>query len=574
MADNDLDDDTELKVRQEWIKQVTEDVEKIKEAPQKYKANQEFVLDLLINDVSLPVLKLASSEITDDVGFQKRARRALGEQHLQIAPLKARTAQEFLPLNHCGSLNAILEKEKIKLVNADWLINLAERNLADPTKSVLQPYIKLMREKGAFYSGPIWQGEIRREYAAYGNKLKCSTGVLIIVLSYLWERPDEPDPASIQLQEVARFLRFLKESIEYKEWNIVVFWDWASVVQGAPDRTPEQNRLLEDVYLFYTHANTLVLQNKRVPEGRQRDYEKSGWPVFEDGLSRMVKQRGKVVELQAMLKWIDSPDADAIYNPLSKMQIAAGVKFVHENESDVKKKESFNAMIEACMPMTARRLPLAPKRFNSKLRHAKFTRASDSEIVEKQYSDTFAKVFGEATQLIHFEGLGDSVSEKDWIEFTKHVIPRCRGGLRVLSLAENSTFKMDLAELVKILPLTLENLCLRKTSCFGNGTQVDWKKLDNLELLDIEKTKIIGSMELIVASIAKSREELEKPKSCEVKTTLKCNHVLASYSKFVGVRCCRLFWLCYLYPSGHTARVLEGTELVVNTGAAQFEASF
>ena len=283
-----------------------------------------------------------------------------------------------------------------------------------------------------------------------------------------------------------------------------------------------------------------------------------------------------MLDLQAVSEWLNSSDANAAYHTGDKK-----VKFLAADlASPVLKRNSFNAMVKACVPTYRRRLPLAPKRFNSKMKRALFTRAADKALVQKKYADMFASTLGRTTQLVQFEkmGAGPSEEERDertaeWKDFVTHVIPRCRGKLVEVSFAGNPQLAMSLNDLLEQLPPTLEVLRLRKTSCFGKGTKMNWKKVPKLELLDVEHAKVSGTKEDIAASIQKARiGVVENPKACEVITTLRLAHVCRACCRCCGLRCCRCFWLCYLWPSGHTARVLEETELVVNTGAAAFEA--
>ena len=56
----------------------------------------------------------------------------------------------------------------------------------------------------------------------------------------MWATADHPDPDGEQLKGVAAFLRWIKTTTgraTYKDWTIVVFWDWGSLHQDKPHGT-------------------------------------------------------------------------------------------------------------------------------------------------------------------------------------------------------------------------------------------------------------------------------------------------------------------------------------------------
>ena len=103
---------------------------------------------------------------------------------------------------------------------------------------------------------------------------------------------------------------------------------------------------------------------------------------------------------------------------------------------------------------------------------------------------------------------------------------------------------IDLAEILKVLPPTLEVLRLNRTACFGDGTKQEWKHLTRLELVDVERSGVKGTMEDIQHAIFKSRQGVvEDPKPCEVVTTLRLSHLCKACALCCAKRCCRFFWL-------------------------------
>ena len=169
------------------------------------------------------VLKDAPSSLMADRSFLVAARQILAEQHLSLP----QEEQEELKYqmdgkdnsSYYGSLNAALADGATALLTADFLVGLDDQNQPLSHRALLPPE--------AFYEGPIWRN--------FGRK-----GVLIVALSYMWATADHPDPDGATLKGVATFLRWIKTTTTtgdfnaYKDWTIVVFWDWGSLHQDKP----------------------------------------------------------------------------------------------------------------------------------------------------------------------------------------------------------------------------------------------------------------------------------------------------------------------------------------------------
>lgn len=575
ISEAELAAEKERLAREKWLVVVSDNGDELRGAPSNLRSNQGFMLECLaMKDQALAAMNHLMPALSENQAFLRAARRTIADRYRSLRAIE-KDDQKYQTLPNCGSMNIALEDGFTRLLEADYVISQADQDIK------LKDYSSLP-ETGAFYVGPIWQQKIASEAPeAFGLQKKCNAGVLVVALSYLWAGADAPDdPQNQQLHEVASFLRFLKGCFEYRHFRVVLFWDWASTMQGNPERTEAQNDMLLDGDLWFTHPSILTLQNKRLPEGRKESwsYERSGWPMYEDGVGRLVKPREKVLDLQVVLNWLSSEDADADYHPDPKQQKPP---FSDAEGLPVKKRNSFAAMVAACVPLDRRRLPLAPKQFGSRTKRAHFGRESDRKLVQKKYADAFLSTLGRAKQLTHFEKMGKATDEEafearnhEWRAFVEHALPRCKGGLVELSFAGNDELLIDLAEILKVLPPTLEVLRLNRTACFGDGTKQEWKHLTRLELVDVERSGVKGTMEDIQHAIFKSRQGVvEDPKPCEVVTTLRLSHLCKACALCCANRCCRFFWLCYLYPSGHTSRVLEESELVVNTGSAEFEAS-
>ena len=170
----------------------------------------------------------------------------------------------------CASLNAALANDSTALLRAEWLIKLAED---EEEQEALGHRGELPEE--AFYEGPVWQYS---EFSSFH-------GVVVVALSYMWATADHPDPTGEQLRDVAKFLKWLQTTYEYKNCTIVVFWDWASLYQDKPhgSRAARKTALfklgLMNVNLWYCHIWTITLMNQKKPEGRVFGYTESGWTV-------------------------------------------------------------------------------------------------------------------------------------------------------------------------------------------------------------------------------------------------------------------------------------------------------
>ncbi len=187
----------------------------------------------------------------------------------------------------------------IRLLSVKWLL---AQNLKDDY--VLKRRQDLQKEEGALLSPEEALRALREQRVA--------------VLSYRWLTAEHPDPKRFHMKIV---LKFLREGLSWYDvashlWHggechlsrpKGLFWDFASVPQkGVPQEgVPQEERSAEDKKLFqqaldvmtylYASPNTLVLQQKRLPEGfdpKQPTYENSGWCTMESHASGLQTEGG------------------------------------------------------------------------------------------------------------------------------------------------------------------------------------------------------------------------------------------------------------------------------------------
>ena len=118
---------------------------------------------------------------------------------------------------------------------------------------------------------------------------------------------EHPDPDAVHLNDVVTFLHFLRRSRD--GYEICVYWDWASTFLQIPSKPPLDSvqplsiAARDQVAFWFTHPNILTLQNKVTPPARQKGWDMSAWPLFEECLSMLLKKQENIVDLQTFLAW-------------------------------------------------------------------------------------------------------------------------------------------------------------------------------------------------------------------------------------------------------------------------------
>ena len=164
----------------------------------------------------------------------------------------------------------------IALVDAGWLVTLAEDNGVLPPRQAAPPEAFLSLEEVRMMT-PMGH------CAGYER-----INLRIICVSHTWLQPEHPDPFGYNLRRLGRALKLLLESPHHcGRWG--VFIDWISLYQAcrAPDGTPQSRTVLSDgscgrrlpsedvlfrqalrsLGLFYSHMATHVFKLTSFPVG-------------------------------------------------------------------------------------------------------------------------------------------------------------------------------------------------------------------------------------------------------------------------------------------------------------------
>ena len=141
----------------------------------------------------------------------------------------------------------------------------------------------------------------------------------VVALSYRWLTPEHPDPDGVQLKQARQFLSKLlrfaasfgidfKHAVDVKDVDVGVLWDFMSL--------PQQPRVTEDLKeqfreglsiinrLYGSSTNTLTMQLTGTPPGIT-GYHSSGWCLFEDAVSRLLKRTSLLCSMDETVDFRD-----------------------------------------------------------------------------------------------------------------------------------------------------------------------------------------------------------------------------------------------------------------------------
>ena len=428
-------------------------------------------------------LSFASKTVMEDEEFLMEVRAALAAQHRGLAP-EIRERMEYAlngidGFRYTGALNAALDSGDVLLLRASYVISLAQSGGVLCGRDELPPE--------AFYHGPIWEGPGGR-------------GVLVVAFSYMHHTATHHDPDGLHLKDVARFLRFLKRSRD--GYEVVMYWDAASSFLQRPGKPMlESQRPLSEaarnsVAFWYTHPNVLVVQSKITPAGREKGWNMSAWPLFEECLCLLLKPQSQLMDLQTFKSWISDEDVEEW------------------------RKSDYHQLVANCASVPGI-LPLAPMSFKQQIgdgsnkndRHLPGG-LDDAEVLRAQYNSTIQRVAKDVV-VLRLNAKGRTSSE--WynplviagvrVGFISSFLELCTG-LRELDLSRNKELVIDIANVLRKCPVTLEILKLANTGSFGDGAKASWTKVPALKVLDLQGTQVKGTrLALEAALIEASGEE-------------------------------------------------------------------
>ena len=410
-------------------------------AAEDLKRSRAFVLDVAMR-CDVESLEHVDYQLVQDSAFLRDARAASANSYRQLPEEKRRTVQ----FSGYGSLNAALDSGGAALVLGSYLTKLSDRAL--PLKH------RRNLPKSAFYHGAIY----------------CN--VTVVVVSYLWATKDHPDPDGETLRDLARFLKFFMKDPSQKGKTLAVFMDWASLFQNKPagsrsDReTALFNEGLKSVNLWYAHQKTLTVLCKRKPKERDLPYDDSGWPVFERGVSNLVKPLNLLLDLVSIIEWLEAIEqGDASYNSAIDTTLTGMNKAV----------------------TASRTLASAPKFFNVVLGEKTFTNNADKEFVKIKFTETFLNIINSQREL---EYQMFKAPAYEWKQFVGAVLPQCHS-LTLLNLSQTE-LQVDIREIVDSVGSTLKFLNLSETGCTGDIKIM--AMAPKLEHINLSKTRIGGDI--------------------------------------------------------------------------------
>ena len=265
------------------------------------------------------------------------------------------------------------------LLRSIWL----QEQLAEAQRTGT-PFI--LPSRGALPEGAACSGPITKD------------AVFIVVLSYCWAGPGEPDPRNELLCDVREFLAYLDDSRHFGDdapfskaknlgdREVLLFWDYPCLYQKSDKSTggvtflqlDSFERGLASINVLYGHVGTLsLLCTKSYPIVERKGYKESAWPYFEMLVSTFIKDANMAVDLPTALEWI---------------------RRVGSNNIEVESNKSIYWLYQ-CVRRTERQLPVAPDTFDGEIVHKHATNESDVDFLKKKFRQTFRAVMGPAKNI-------------------------------------------------------------------------------------------------------------------------------------------------------------------------------
>ena len=235
------------------------------------------------------------------------------------------------------------------------------------------------------------------EGAAHSAPITKDT-VFIVVLSYCWAGPGQPDPRNKLLCDVCPFLAYLDDSRHFGDANpttkamnlgdreVLLFWDYPCLYQKSDTSTggvtflqlDSFERGLASINVLYGHVGTLsLLCTQSYPIVERKGYKESAWPYFEMLVSTFIKDANMAVDLPTALEWI---------------------RRVGNNPVETKRNKSIYWLYQ-CVRRAERQLPVAPDTFDGEIAHKHATNGSDVDFLKKKFRQTFRAVMGPAKKI-------------------------------------------------------------------------------------------------------------------------------------------------------------------------------
>ena len=343
--------------------------------------------------------------------------------------------------------------------------------------------------------------------------------VFIVVLSYCWAGPGQPDPRNKLLCDVCRFLAYIDCSRHFgdadpilKAFNqgdreVLLYWDYPCLHQKSDTSTSgvtffqldSFERGLASINVLYGHVGTLsLLCTQSYPIVHRKGYKESAWPYFEMLVSTFIKDANMAVDLPTALEWI---------------------RRVGSNPVEIEDNKSIYWLYQ-CVRRAERHLPVAPDTFDGEIAHKHATNGSDVDFLKRKFRQTFRAVMGPAKNIQLMNVPGPTPAQwRLFFEVTLCECPRLvhvnlsrneaitdatlqpfaalHGSLKYLNVCMSAGFGWSLEPLRNLHKL-------RKLHLYGcvalEGSVEPLSGLQALELLDVEACLgLVGGLDLLSA---------------------------------------------------------------------------
>ena len=299
------------------------------------------------------------------------------------------------------------------------------------------------------------------EGAAFSGTITKDT-VFIVVLSYCWAGPGQPEPRNKLLRDVCEFLAYLDFSRHFgddqdgiKRENlggreVLLFWDYPCLYQKSDTSTggvtllqlDSFERGLASINVLYGHVETLsLLCTQSYPIVERKGYKDSAWPYFEMLVSTFIKDANKAIDLPTALEWIRRVGSNPVESEGNK-----SIYFPYE-----------------CVRRAERQLPVEPDTFDGEIAHKHATNGSDVDFLKKKFRQTFRAVMGPAKKIDLVNVPGPTPAQwRLFLEVTLRECPR----LVYVDLSRNEAITEATLQPFAALHNSLEHLSVSMSAGF------------------------------------------------------------------------------------------------------------
>ena len=291
--------------------------------------------------------------------------------------------------------------------------------------------------------------------------------VFIVVLSYCWAGPGQPDPRNMLLCDVCRFFAYLDcsrhfgdadpivKAMNLGDREVLLFWDYPCLYQKSDTsaggvtflQLDSFERGLASINVLYGHVGTLsLLCTKNYPIKERPGYKESAWPYFEMLVSTFIKDANMAVDLPTALEWI---------------------RRVGNNPLEIEDNRSIYWLYQ-CVRRAERQLPVAPDTFDGEIAHKHATNGSDVDFLKRKFRQTFRAVMGPAKKIDLMNVPGPTPAQ--WRLFLEVTLCECPRLVHV-NLSRNEAITDATLQPFAALHDSLEYLDVGMSAGFGGSLE-------------------------------------------------------------------------------------------------------